>query len=134
MVKVDRVEGEPFVMTQLIPVDKAPTEERPLMVSLKPLRFQRMMPELKPCMVTLPLPKPFGITSLLLEVKLLTPDLFRAVINVSPAHELFVLASIVSPLTVDNAHNVSRKGPEIGPRMPPPPCPPISASPINVTG
>src|SRR5436190_15511671 len=114
--------------------DAVPMVERPLTVSLKPFRFQVIVPVLKPCINTFPLPRPLGMTSLLLEVRLLAPLLLRAVIVVSPVQELLLLASMVSPFTVDNAHKVSLKGPEIGPRMPPPPWPPSSASPIRTKG
>src|SRR5581483_5296634 len=85
-------------------------------------------------MVTFPLPKPLGITSLLLNVRVLIPELFRAVRSVSPLQELFVFTKHVSPLTVVDAPKVSLNGPEIGPTIAPLPCPPISESPINVMG
>src|ERR1041385_1632266 len=114
MTSVEVVAARLFWMKQ---VPAVPMVERPLTVSLKPFRFQKIVPVLKPCIKTLPLPKPFGMTSLLLDVRLFPTALFRAVMIVSPLQELFALARQVSPVTVESAHNVRLNGPEIGPIM-----------------
>src|SRR2546422_684854 len=68
------------------------------------------------CRMTLPLPKPLGMTSLAPLVKVLTwLDPSLAEIVVFPAHELFAFDIVTLPLEVDVAQKIKLNGPEIGP-------------------
>src|SRR5258705_2501315 len=86
-------------------------------------------------MITLPLPKPCGIHSLVPLLNVLLPWLFRAWMIVVPVQSFDGFEIEIDPLTVPAEHNDKLNGPVIFPAMGPlnPPLPPMVASPINST-
>src|SRR4051812_45338608 len=95
-------------------VEAAPIklEERPLIVSLKPFRFHNAVPVPVISTATLPKPKPFGMTSLLLLIKILFTVV--AAMMVFPVQLSFVPEMLIVPERPGEP-NVKLNPPEIGP-------------------
>src|SRR5215204_2490264 len=132
MIKVEGV----VPLLRMVHVAPLPRVESPLIVSLKPLRFQLIVPVVKPSMMTLPLPNPLGMTSLAPLAKMLAPVLLLAWMMVVPVQSLAGLASATVPLTVAREPKAKLNGPDIRDCRAPaiPPLPPMVVSPISVHG